>query len=255
MTRTVAIDCFPESVRNHTDCAIVAVDVIRATTTAITAVALGRRCHPAATLDEATVLESRLRTEDPLLAGELGGSTPYGFEMTNTPAGLAERDDTHRPLILLSTGGTAVIGESVHCQGSFVACLRNIRAQSEYLAGRHDRIACIGAGTRGEFREEDQLCCAWIAERLVRSGYRPADEQTQRIIERWSGAQADAFLMSKSVDYLRDTNQLNDLDFILAHVDDLSASFELRDGQIVMIPTERVRKKAAQPTVLESRRR
>jgi len=255
MTRTVAIDCFPESVRNYPDCAIVAVDVIRATTTAITAVASGRRCYPAATLEEATVLESRLRAEDPLLAGELGGSTPYGFEMTNTPAGIAKRDDTHRPLILLSTSGTAVIGESVHCQGSYIACLRNLRAQSEYLVGRHGKIACIGAGARGEFPEEDQLCCAWIAERLVRSGYRPANEQTQRIIERWSGARTDAFLISKSVDYLRRTDQLNDLDFILAHVDDLSASFELCDHQIVMIPTEQVRKKVSRPPVQQSRRR
>jgi len=237
MTRTVAIDCFPENVKNYSDHAIVAVDVIRATTMAITAVACGRRCSPAATLEEATLLADRWKAQNPLLAGELGGSTPYGFEMTNTPAGIAQRDDIQRPLILLSTSGTVVIRESVHCQGSYVACLRNYRAQSEYLAGRHDRIAVIGAGSRGEFREEDQLCCAWIAEGLVRAGYRPANEVTGQIIQRWSGAKPDAFLMSKSVEYLRRTQQAHDLDFILAHVDDLSASFELRDGEIVMVPT------------------
>ena len=25
------------------------------------------------------------------------------------------------------------------------------------------RVAVIGAGSKGEFREEDQICCAWIA--------------------------------------------------------------------------------------------
>ena len=45
MSKTVVIDCFPESARHYSEAyAIVAIDVIRATTTAITSVNLGRRC-------------------------------------------------------------------------------------------------------------------------------------------------------------------------------------------------------------------
>src|SRR5438270_930992 len=76
---TVAIDCFPERARDYWEGhAIVAVDVIRATTTAMTAVDRGFRCYPVPSLEVAVPLAARL--ESPLLVGELGGSVPYGFE-------------------------------------------------------------------------------------------------------------------------------------------------------------------------------
>ena len=53
---------------------VVGIDVIRATTTAVTAVAAGRRCFPVASLEEAVPLAARLA--NPLLVGELGGNRP-----------------------------------------------------------------------------------------------------------------------------------------------------------------------------------
>ena len=70
-SRSVVIDFFPESAAAHRDDrAIVAIDVIRATTTGVTGVALGRRCFPAATIEEAVPLAGEL--EQPLLVGEVG---------------------------------------------------------------------------------------------------------------------------------------------------------------------------------------
>jgi phosphosulfolactate phosphohydrolase-like enzyme len=80
------------------------------------------------------------------------------------------------------------------------------------------RVAVIGAGTRGEFREEDQMCCAWIAARLVEAGYVAQNASTRALIGRWRAEPAQACLESKSVDYLRRTRQLEDLDFILSHI-------------------------------------
>lgn len=234
---SVVIDVFPESARRyHGTHAIVAVDVIRATTTAVTAVALGRRCHPAATLEAAMALAAELT--EPLLAGELGGNMPYGFDMTNSPAELLRRTDAHRPMVLLSTSGTQLLVEAAAGAATYAACLRNHAAQARHLIGRHARVAVIGAGSRAEFREEDQLCCAWIAEALIAAGYRAEGDDTRRIVDRWSGARSDAFLDSKSVDYLRRSNQLHDLEFVLSHVDDLAATFAMRGGELVMDPED-----------------
>ena len=57
----------------------------------------------------------------------------------------------------------------------------------------------------GLFREEGQMCCAWITEGLMNAGYRPRGEQTAKLVERWSGAPVDAFLGSKSVECLTRT--------------------------------------------------
>src|SRR5215472_14447841 len=181
---TVVIDSFPS--RNDMyfqDYAVVCIDVIRASTTAITAVAARRRCFPVASVEAA--LQLREQFPDCLLAGEVSGLMPAGFDMNNSPAELARRSDHERPLVLLSSSGTKLMVQSGMSAGAYVACLRNYQAVAAYIAGRHERIAVLGAATRGEFREEDQLCCARIAAELVRLGHEPENRQTVHLMKRW----------------------------------------------------------------------
>jgi 2-phosphosulfolactate phosphatase len=233
-SRTVVIDCFPESLPRHRDCqAVVAVDIIRATTTAVTAAVGGWRCFPVASLEAAVNLAKELH--DPLLVGELGGNTPYAFHLSNSPAQLASLTDAARPIILLSTSGTRVICEASPQQPVYAACLRNYTAQAAMLAAHHPRVAIVGAGARGEFRMEDQMACAWIAELLIEAGYEPLGD-TAELIKRWSGATVEVIADGNSAAYLRETGQSSDLDFILAHVDDVQAAFRLEAGELVSVP-------------------
>ena len=246
MRKSVVIDFLPESVhRYRPEWAIVAVDVIRATTTAVTAAATGRRCFPAPTVEAALAIAKGFH--DPLLAGESSGTMPGAFEMDNSPAQLAGRSDTHRPLVLVSSSGTKVIHEAAGCEAVYLACFRSHSVLAGYLAQRHSRVAVIGAGSKGEFREEDQICCAWIAASLMSLGYTPGSPQTADVVRRWRDAPPSACLCSHSVDFLRRTGQLNDLDFILGHIDDLPNVFEIRNGEVRMIP-------AAPATPLHRRR-
>jgi 2-phosphosulfolactate phosphatase len=158
---------------------------------------------------------------------------PYGFDLNNSPADLEYRTDIHRPMILLSTTGTRVICGTQESQATYVACLRNYKAQAAHLIAYHSMIAVIGAGSRNEFREEDQLCCAWIAELLLAAGYEPQDARTEAIIEQWSGAPINVITGGASADYLRKSGQTRDLDFILTHVNDLDEVYRFEYGQIV----------------------
>ena len=114
-----------------------------------------------------------------------------------------------------------------------VACLRNARAAAECLADGHEAVMLLAAASRGEFREEDQLCCAWIAARLADNGYEAADARTAQLVDRWATAPADALTASRSVAYLADTGQLRDLEFVLEHVDDLGQAFRMQAGEVV----------------------
>jgi len=232
---TVVIDCFPESASQYQDGhAIVAIDVIRAATTAVTAVAGGRRCFPVASFDAAMARKRTLA--EALLVGEIAGAMPFGFDLNNSPADLAARRDVARPIVLLSSSGTRLMDAARHADAAYVACFRNARALGRALAGRHARIAVIGAGSREEFRDEDQICCAWVASELVARGYRAADLRTRELIARWGTAPAGACAEGKSADYLRRSGQGHDLDFILTHVDDLDAVFAVSAGEVVMRP-------------------
>src|SRR6266436_8387169 len=103
--KTVVIDCFPESVaRYRKRYAVVAVDVVRATTTAISAVAAGRRCFLVPTIEAANQLAAKLGNA--LLVGEQRGVMPPDFDLNNSPVELVARTDLGRPAILLSSSGT-----------------------------------------------------------------------------------------------------------------------------------------------------
>ncbi|HEV7886418.1 MAG TPA: 2-phosphosulfolactate phosphatase [Acidimicrobiales bacterium] len=232
--RTVVIDCFPEAAaRFASSHAVVSIDVIRATTTAITALIGGRRVYPVPTIEAAVPLAARL--DQPLLVGELGGSLPYGFHVNNSPARMAERTDVERPMILLSTSGTRLVHEAAASAKAYVASLRNWGAQAAWLAEHDPHVALIGAGARGEFREEDALCCGWIGAALVDAGYEVWDEATADVIERWRAQPAEAITASASAEYLRETGQYDDLDFILAHVDDVDAVFVVDGDELKQV--------------------
>lgn len=229
---TVRIDCFHEHLDARPgEAAIVAIDVIRATTTAIAGAMAGWRVYPAGSIEAAVRLAADL--DRPLLAGELGGVQPYGFDLQNSPTQIEALEPSQRPIILLSTSGTRLIAEASSRARTYVSCLRNAAAQGDHLAALGTDVAIFGADSRGEFREEDQLCAVRIARRLTERGHRPVDLFTERLIERWTNAPDDSFLTSRSVKYLRDTAQERDLEYVLEHMEDLSSIFVMRDGEVV----------------------
>jgi 2-phosphosulfolactate phosphatase len=228
---SVAIDCFHEHLAPvAADTAIVAVDVIRATTTAITAVTLGWRVYPAGSIEAAVRLAADLHR--PLLAGELGGVQPYGFDLQNSPAQIVRLERCERPLILLSTSGTRLIAEAVRHGVTYICCLRNAAAQGAHLAAGGRDVLILGADSRGEFREEDQLCAARVARDLAAAGYSVANRLTGHVIELFGDAPDDVFLDGRSARYLRDTGQQEDLEFVIGHIDDLDGVFLVEESEV-----------------------
>jgi 2-phosphosulfolactate phosphatase len=228
---SVAIDCFHEHLAPvGEDRVIVAVDVIRATTTAVTAAANGRRLYPAGSIEASVRLAADL--DRPILAGELGGVQPYGFDLQNSPTEMEALEESSRPVILLSTSGTRLIAEAVQHGVTYLGCLRNVAALAAHLAAAGQDVLILGADSRGEFREEDQLCAARIAKALIGRGFIAADRATEEVLERWGGAPDEAVLSGASARYLRDTGQQADLDFVLEHVDDLDAPYIIEEGEV-----------------------
>jgi 2-phosphosulfolactate phosphatase len=234
MPQTVEIRCTLDGLAAISEQhALVAVDVIRATTTAVTAVAMGRRCYPVGDLEAAFRLAASI--PDALLAGEIGGIIPEGFMLSNSPAALAARGD-RRPVVLLSSSGTRLLDGIRGAPFAYVASFRNYRATIRHLAKQQLPVIAIGAPTRGAFRTEDRMCCAWIAAGLIDSGYRAADRRTATLVRRWKSAPPKALMQSPSVRYLRRSNQLQDLAFILDHFDDVDSAFQMSDAEIVGAP-------------------
>jgi 2-phosphosulfolactate phosphatase len=215
------IDSLPERAeRYRKDHALVAVDVFRAATVILTALAAGRAVFPVSTVAEAWNAAARL--PDAVLAGEQRGVVPAGFDLDNSPA-LLERLPGRKPLILLTSAGTRLLQA---CRGAcavYVACLRNLRSTAEHLAAREERIALIGAGTAGEARPEDQLVCAWIGQHLLAYGFTAEDAATVREVDEYRGRDLEEVLRdSPSASWLRASGKSRDLEFTLVHLDDMN---------------------------------
>lgn len=224
----LVIDSLPGSAEKYRDnWTIVVIDVIRFTTTATTALALGRKVYPVRSVDDAYELAEQF--VNPLLAGELGGNVPYGFDVTNSPVQMVahtqipcgEYTSAGRPVILVSSSGAELLSNAANADDVYLGCLRNVSAVSKHIADHHTQIAILGAGTRGVFRREDQLCCAWIAARLQEHGFECVDKESAKMTAYWKNKQVDVIRFGKSAEYLTNTGQVHDLEYILHHQDDL----------------------------------
>jgi len=121
----------------------------------------------------------------------------------------------------VSSSGSQLLINAHGSEAVYVSCLRNFSVIAEYVSSRHKRVAVLGAGTHGQFRREDQYGCALVAERLIKSGFRPESEATTEIVERWSAADLNELRSGRSAAYLERSGQSRDIDFTLSHVDDL----------------------------------
>jgi len=230
------VDCIAESSKHYDEeTAVVVIDVIRSTTVAATVIESGRRCFYAPTVEAAVLLSKHLCK--PLLVGEVGGNMPYGFDFKNSPVDIKKYPAEPRPVILVSSSGIPLLDSLRNSSSLFVACLRNYGATINHLAKRYSRVELFGAPTRGEFREEDKLCCSWIAAGLIKAGFACKDTETQQLVDNWKDKSAKVCGEGNSAKYLIETKQRKDLDFILKHVNDLNFAFKIKGDEIIKIST------------------
>lgn len=150
-------------------------DVLRATTTAVAALAHGARAVvPVARLDDARRLARRLARREPvLLAGERGALPPAGFDLGNSPADMAPERVAGRTLVLCTTNGTAALercrragAEPVYAAAFVNASAVAAALAASLAAGRGAVLVC--AGRRGEVALEDVLAAGCVVERVLR---------------------------------------------------------------------------------------
>lgn len=233
--RTVNIDYLPESpFRYNGASAIVAIDVIRATTSAVTAIGAGMQVFPVASV--AAALKTLKRHPEAALAGEVSGNMPDGFDLSNSPVSIMEWSARKHQIILLSSSGTPLIINAATVAPTYLCCFRNIAAVTERIVDQHDHVVIIGAGSRGQFRKEDKMGCAYLASRLMDQGFLPASSEVDSFVRKWSAVEPVEAASGRSADYLRNSGQSRDLDFIINHIDDLSIAPVLFGHEIVLPP-------------------
>src|SRR5713101_2072341 len=129
----------------------VVIDVLRATTTMIHALAAGcTAVRPCAEVDEARELAGKMRAGRVLLGGERGGAPLPGFDLGNSPSEYTTKVCCGTTLVLTTTNGTRACLRAVEAERALVAGFVNYSAVCEQLRQDSRPIHIICAGTEGE---------------------------------------------------------------------------------------------------------
>src|SRR5437867_10138631 len=115
---------------------VVVIDVLRATTTVITALANGAKAViPAATSEEAVRLASNLEKDGVVLAGERKSVKIEGFALGNSPREMTAAAVGGKTIVLSTTNGTPALVATQGGDPVLVGAPANFKAQSMTARG------------------------------------------------------------------------------------------------------------------------
>jgi len=159
----------------------VVIDILRATTTIVTAFANGaKQIFPVKMVDE--VFELAQAYPDALKAGERGGAKVPGFDFGNSPREYQANAVKNKSIIFTTTNGTQALVNAESADKVLVAAFLNLQSVADYLLAAGQDVAIIQAGTEGEFTLEDAVCAGYLVQALVKAKTWQFDERSKKAI-------------------------------------------------------------------------
>lgn len=150
--------------RDLGDTVCVVFDVLRATSSMLTALAGGAKAiYPASTIEEALALKSKM--PDAVLGGERFGEKIEGFDFGNSPLEYLEIGP--KRIISTTTNGTVALKACEKAAQVIAGALLNAQAVADYLkAAKAAEVLLVCAGTFREPALEDMIAAGLVAELL-----------------------------------------------------------------------------------------
>ncbi|MDX1675481.1 MAG: 2-phosphosulfolactate phosphatase [Longimicrobiales bacterium] len=152
---------------------VVVIDVLRATSTMVEALANGARAvFPVPTVDDAARIAQGIGRDSVLLAGERKGLPIEGFDLGNAPAEFTREAVGDTSLVMATTNGTRAfmaVAERYAAKegaGILAGALLNLTAVAETTTEAGTDVAIVCAGREGRFGLDDALCAGALVRAL-----------------------------------------------------------------------------------------
>jgi 2-phosphosulfolactate phosphatase len=191
-TRSVEV-CFSpglfQEVVTTGDFIVVLVDVLRATTTIVTAVANGvEAIIPVATHDEAR----RLKSQGFLVASEKDGVQVDFADFGNSAFSFTRDAIGGKTLVYCTTNGTRALHIAKSASAIAIGAFINISALTEWLAGQQKNVVILCSGWKNKFCLEDTLFAGALTERLLSTGlFHSGCDSAKASMDLWDLAAGD----------------------------------------------------------------
>ena len=152
----------------------VVVDVLRATTVMVHALAAGcAAVIPCGEVEDAEQVAARLPPGTALLGGERGGLPIPGFDLGNSPGDFTPEVCDGKTLVMTTTNGTRALLATLEAERVYIASFANLRATSDELAVQFlkkdhgDPVHIVCSGTEGYISLEDSLLAGALVKNVA----------------------------------------------------------------------------------------
>jgi len=169
----------------------VVIDVLRATTTIVHALASGaEQVVPCLMIEDAQAAAAVLPEGEAVLGGERDGIKIEGFDLGNSPSEYTAETVGGRTVVFTTTNGTRAMMRCQQAREVLLAALVNRQAVVRALLESED-IHIVCAGTRGEITREDVLLAGGLVEGLAKAGSkREMNDEAGLALDAWQAARA-----------------------------------------------------------------
>jgi 2-phosphosulfolactate phosphatase len=193
----------PEQLADRT---VVVVDVLRATTTIVHALAAGaERVIPCAEVDQAREVAQGLGTVA-ILGGERGGRQIPGFHLGNSPAEYTQTTVGGKVLVFTTTNGTRAMVQARLAGPILLGAFVNFSAVCLEL-DRYVDFDVVCAGTRQQISRDDVLLAgAIVADRTRKRGHLPLNDQAELAVDAWDRVERSAWSFNPIAQVLRNSH-------------------------------------------------
>ncbi len=179
----------------------VVIDVLRASTTIVHALAHGAlRVVPCQTVEEAREASARWNAEDVLLGGERQGQLIDGFDLDNSPLAYTPDRVSGKTIVFTTTNGTRALHACRAADRVLIGTFANRSALVNVLRDDARPVHLVCAGTDGQLTAEDILFAGAVAWDLQESAAGTvSDVQTRMAIDYYQARSRDETIRRQTI--------------------------------------------------------
>lgn len=146
---------------------IVVIDVLRASSTIITALTNGaKEVVPVATVEFAVKVSGGMFGGQTLIGGERNTKKIDGFAIGNSPFEYSREVVEDKYIVFFSTNGSKAIVKAKFAENLFICSFSNLSAVAKHLVSLDKDVEILCAGNNNLFSLEDSVCAGKLIKKL-----------------------------------------------------------------------------------------
>ena len=146
----------------------VVIDVLRASSTIITALSNGaKEIVPVGTVEFAVKVSGGIFGGQTLLGGERNTKKIEGFALGNSPSEYTKEIVSGKSIVFYSTNGSRAIVKAKYSTNLFVCSFNNLKTVAKHIKILNQDMIILCAGNNNLFSLEDSVCAGMLVSELI----------------------------------------------------------------------------------------